>query len=168
MLKMSNRTLTVDQRQFIDELASLLTPWGLPIAAARLYGYLQLQNEPVSLDEIVNDLEISKSNACTAARILESHGNARRVGERGSKRVRYVAGADPGTPLRRQTELLGRMSALIAGRKDIVAKGQARERLHRLSVFHTDLKRAMETVISSHPHDVIAQTRRNISRNARA
>jgi len=149
---MSNTKLSSHQRQFIDELASLLTPWGLPIVAARLYGYLQLQNDPVSLDEIADDLDISKSSACTAARILESHGNARRLGARGTKRVLYIAGADPGTPLRQQTELLGRMSALIAARKDSVAKGEARERLRRLSAFHADLKQAMETAISSTPH----------------
>lgn len=149
MPNMSNNRLSSHQRQFVDELASLLTPWGLPIAAARLYGYLQLQNEPVSLDEIAADLDISKSSACTAARILESHGNARRLGVRGTKRVLYIAGADPGTPLRQQTELLGRMSVLIASRKDAVAKGAARERLRRLSEFHADLKQAMQMAISS-------------------
>jgi len=157
MPNMSNKGLSPGQRQFIDELAALLTPWGLPIAAARLYGYLQLKNAPASLDEIVDDLEISKSSACTAARILESHGNARRLGERGTKRVLYVAGADPGTPLRQQTELLGRMSALIASRKDAVANGEARERLSRLSAFHADLKQAMETAISSNRHKPIGE-----------
>ena len=147
MLNESNHALTAEQRRFIDELASLLTPWGMPITAARLYGYLQVRNEPASLDEIAAELEISKSNACSAARILESHGNARRSGERGTRRVLYAAGADPGAPLRQQAELLGRMSALIAHQKDAVAEGAANERLRRLSAFHANLKNAMEGVI---------------------
>jgi DNA-binding transcriptional regulator GbsR (MarR family) len=119
----------------------------MPITAARLYGYLQLQNDPVSLDEIAADLEVSKSNACAAAKLLEAHGNARRQGERGSKRVLYVSGDDPGAALRRQTELLGMMSALIAERTEAVAAGLARDRLVRLAAFHHDLKTAMESAI---------------------
>ncbi len=143
MQNLSNANLSKPQRQFIDELAMLLVPWGMPITAARLYGYLHLQDGPVSLDEISAALEVSKSNACAAAKVLETHGNAKRQSERGSKRVLYVIGDDPGTTLRRQTELLGMMSDLIAERKDEVAEGAARKRLARLSAFHRDLRNAM-------------------------
>ena len=147
MQNLSNSNLSQPQRHFIDELAMLLLSWGMTITAARLYGYLQLQIGPVSLDEMAADLEVSKSNVCAAAKLLEAHGNARRLGERGSKRVLYVAGDDPGLPLRRQTDLLGMMSALIAERKDDVAEGAARARLTRLAAFHRDLKDAMEGAI---------------------
>ncbi len=141
--------LTKTQREFIDELAVLLVPWGMPITAARLYGYLQLKEEPVSLDQIVTDLEVSKSHISTAARMLETHGNVRRLGERGSKRVFYVAGAHPGTPLAKQIGLLNQMSRLIARRKDSVASGTAIDRLTRLGEFHGDLSRAMEGVATA-------------------
>jgi hypothetical protein len=155
MQNLSNSDLSKQQRHFIDELAMLLLSWGMPITAARLYGYLHLQIEPVSLDKMAADLEVSKSNVCAAAKLLESHGNARRLSERGTKRVLYVAGDDPGMPLRRQTDLLGMMSALIAERKDAVADGIARERLTRLAAFHKDLKTAMEAAILPYkPHNV--------------
>ncbi len=128
----------------------LLVTWNLPITAARLYGYLQLQEGPAALDDITLDLQVSKSNVCAAAKLLETNGNIRRVGERGSKRVLYVAGEDFGTPLRRQTQLLGMMSTLIAARKDKVATGEAKDRLARLSAFHHDLQNAMEGVIMHH------------------
>jgi len=150
MQNMSNGSLSKSQRDFIDELAMLLTAWNMPITSARLYGYLYLQDRPVSLDDITADLEVSKSNACAAAKLLETHGHARRQGERGSKRVFYVIGDDPGTTLRRQTELLGMMSELIAKRKDEVAEGAARERLSRLSAFHADLRNAMLGAIRTH------------------
>ncbi len=150
MQNMSNGNLSPQQHLFIDELAVLLTSWGMTITAARLYGFLQLQDRPVSLDAIAASLEVSKSNACAAAKLLETHGNARRQSERGSKRVLYSIGDDPGTPLRRQTELLGMMSALIAARKDEVADGVARERLARLSAFHNDLRNAMQGAISAY------------------
>ncbi len=142
-------SLTPEQRQFIEELAVLLVAWGMPITAARLYGYLQLKEEPVSLDEIVADLEVSKSHVSTAARMLESHGNIRRLAERGSKRVLYVAGAHPGTPLIKQVMQLHQMASLIARRKEGVASGKAAARLDRLSQFHADLSRAMESVTTA-------------------
>lgn len=147
MQNMSNTTLSAAQRSFIDELAALLTYWSMPANAARLYGYLQIRNEPTSLDDIARDLEISKSNAFNAAKLLEAYGNARRIGERGTKRVLFVAGDDPGAPLRRQTEALGRMSALISAQKDGVATGLAQARLASLAQFHQDLRAAMEQVI---------------------
>ena len=139
--------LSSEQRNFIEELAGLLVTWNMPATAARLYGYLQLCIDPVTVDEIARDLEISRSYAFNAARVLEQHGNARRLGERGSKRLLFVAGDDPGAPLRHQTETLGKMSVLIAARKDAVASGAANERLKRLAEFHHDLKAAMESVI---------------------
>lgn len=140
-------TLSPEQIRFVDDLTALLVTWNMPGSAARVYGYLQLCADPVSLDDIARDLETSKSNAFNAARMLEQYGNARRIVERGSKRVFFVASEDPGAPLRRQTETLGKMSALIAGSTDLVATGEANARLKRLAKFHHDLKTAMESVI---------------------
>jgi DNA-binding transcriptional regulator GbsR (MarR family) len=48
---------------------------------------LLLGAEPTSLNRIMTDLEISKSSASVAARLLEQYTPARRHGERGSKRA---------------------------------------------------------------------------------
>jgi hypothetical protein len=144
---MENSKLSVEQCRFIDDLASLLGAWNLPANAARLYGYLQIINQPVSLDDIARDLGISRSHAHTAAKILEDHHNARRIGERGTKRAFYVAADDPGAPLRPQVETLGRMANLISTRCGDVADGAARARLKQLATFHTALQKAMATVV---------------------
>ena len=146
---MSSSHLTADQIRFIDGLADLLGNWSLSANAARLYGYLQMMNEPVSLDDIARDLEMSRSHAHTAARTLEAHGNAKGITTRGSKRIVYVCGEDPGTPLRRQVTTLGDMSALISASASRVAMGDAALRLARLSVFHKQLQQAMQAVIDS-------------------
>lgn len=143
---MSSNRLTPQQVRFINNLAELLGTWSLSTNAARLYGYLQIMNEPVSLDDIARDLEISRSHAHTAARMLEEHGNARGMATRGSKRIMYVCGDDPGTPLQRQIAALGAMSKLIATASRQVATGEAVERLHRLSDFHARLQNAMQSV----------------------
>lgn len=144
---MSSSHLTPEQIRFIDNLADLLGTWSLSPNAARLYGYLQLMNEPVSLDDIARDLEISRSHAHTAARMLEAADNARAMTTRGSKRIVYVCGDDPGTPLKRQVTALGSMSSLIAASASQVATGDAALRLTRLSDFHGRLQKAMQDVI---------------------
>lgn len=144
---MSTSHLTPEQIQFIDSLAALLGNWSLSTNAARLYGYLQMMNEPVSLDDIARDLEMSRSHAHTAARMLEPYGNAKGITTRGSKRIVYVCGDDPGTPLRRQIATLGDMSALISASVSRVATGDAALRLARLSVFHKRLQQAMQAVV---------------------
>jgi AraC-like DNA-binding protein len=144
---MKNSKLSVEQSRFIDELAALLGAWNMPANAARLYGYLQILNQPASLDDIARDLGISRSHAHTAARALEDHDNARRIGERGTKRAFYVAADDPGAPLRVQVETLGRMANLISSRCGDVADGAARTRLKSLATFHAGLQKAMATVV---------------------
>jgi DNA-binding transcriptional regulator GbsR (MarR family) len=146
-MDMSSSRLSPEQTLFIDDLADLLSTWSLTAHAARLYGYLQIMNEPVSLDDIALDLEMSRSHAHTAARMLEEHGNARSMSTRGSRRLLYVAGDNPGTPLRRQAQTLGRMSELIAARSSIVSDGVAADRLERLAKFHRRLHDAMNAVI---------------------
>src|SRR5579862_9962039 len=139
--------LSQQQLAFIDNLADLLSTWSLPVNAARLYGYLQIMNEPASLEDIARDLEISRSHAHTAAKILEEAGNAKGVPTRGSKLMRYVCGDDPGTPLRRQVVTLGRMSELIASKSAEVSRGEATKRLVRLAKFHRKLQESMLAVI---------------------
>jgi DNA-binding transcriptional regulator GbsR (MarR family) len=144
---MSTSRLSQQQRAFIDSLADLLGAWSMPVNAARLYGYLQIMNEPVGLEDIARDLEISRSHAHSAAKVLEVHGNARGVPTRGSKLVRYVCGDDPGQPLRRQVSTLGRMSELIASKSPDVSLGDAYKRLVRLAKFHRKLQESMQAVI---------------------
>jgi DNA-binding transcriptional regulator GbsR (MarR family) len=148
---MKNSNLSVEQIRFIDDLSSLLGAWSLPANAARLYCYLQLLNEPVTLDDIARDLGISRSHAHTAARVLEGHDNLRRIGVRGSKRAFYLASDDPGAPLRSQAQTLGRMAKLISARTDDIAEGAARARLMQLAAFHMALQQAMESVAVRSP-----------------
>jgi len=53
--------------RFLDQMAMLMAPWGWPRPVGRMYGYLLLQDEPVTLDRIAADLGIAKSNASVVA-----------------------------------------------------------------------------------------------------
>ncbi len=140
--------LTDDQRRFIDEFVTLLAGWNMPANAARVYGFLLFQNEPASLDELAEKLEISKSNACKAAQVLETAGHCRRVGERGSKRVLYVAREDFGTPFLLRTASLGALNRLMGNRGAKVADGAAAKRLVDLAAFYETMQAAMEDIIA--------------------
>jgi predicted transcriptional regulator len=77
------------QGQYIDSHGVLLETFGLPAATGRIFAYLLLHDQPVSLDMMAADLEISKSSASVGARHLVDAGVARRLPQRGSRRVLY-------------------------------------------------------------------------------
>ena len=147
MPNIPNDGLIEAERRFIDDVARLLTPWGVPQTAARLYGYLLLGTEPVDLDRIAADLEISKSSASVAARLLEMYTLARRQGVRGSKRVLYEASDNYEGMLTGQNRMLQEGAALLrAGARD-VASGKARARLEEMAEFYLVTRDAMEAVL---------------------
>lgn len=94
-------------------MATLLAPWGVPATAGRLYAYLVLREEPVSLEQIAADLDMSKAGAWNAARFLEHTNCARRSTERGSKRVFFRLGRDIAPCLLDQLSSLGAIGRLM-------------------------------------------------------
>jgi DNA-binding transcriptional regulator GbsR (MarR family) len=149
MQNLSNTNLTAEQRRFLDEFATLLAGWNMPNNAARVYGYLLFQAEPVSLDEITAGLGISKSNAWTAAKLLESAGHCRRLSETGTKRVLFVAREDFGTPFLLRTASLGALNRLAETSSGKVANGAATKRLKGLARFYDKMQTAMEEIIQA-------------------
>ena len=91
MLNIDRLPLTADQERFLDDMGSFFAGYGLAHPVGRAFGYLLLRNGPVTLDQIAADLQISKSGASTIARALSNFRLARRVPERGSRRIRYEA-----------------------------------------------------------------------------
>ena len=144
---MSKSAARAGQSRFIDDVASLLVPWGMPQTMGRIYGYLLLGAGPVSLDGIAADLEISKSSASVAARLLEKHSLVRRHGERGSKRVLYSASDNYAGLFAERGLMLGKLGVLLEGGAATVAAGAAASRLRAMSRFYRSMREAMETAI---------------------
>lgn len=137
---------TAAQQRFIEDMAGLLMPWGVPQTAARLYGYLLLCPDAVSLDRIASDLEISKSSASVASRQLESYMLARRRGERGSKRVLYEASDNYEGMLTAHNRLLDAMADLLRGNAG-TASGNAGARLQEMADFYGVTRQATEAAL---------------------
>lgn len=142
MPNMSNRS-TKDRQRFVEDVARMLTPWGVPAAAARLYGYLLLCPRPVSLDEITEVLGISKSSASVAARLLESYTLARRHREAGTKRALYAVADDYEHMIRQQNQLLDALAEQLNGGTGIVASRQVNARLAEMAEFYRVMRSAM-------------------------
>lgn len=129
---------------FIDDIARLLLPWGVPPVAARLYGYLLLCPHPVSLDEITRDLSISKSSASVAARLLESYTLARRHREAGTKRALYAVAEDYESMIQRQNRLLEALAAQLNAGAGIAASKRVSARLEEMAEFYRVMRGAVE------------------------
>jgi DNA-binding transcriptional regulator GbsR (MarR family) len=147
MPNIENHRLTDAERRFIDDMSRLLTPWGVPQTAARLYGYLLLCPAPVSLDQISADLQVSKSSASVAARLLEMFTMARRHGQRGSRRVLYEASDNYEGMLNAQNRMLQEGAALLKRGSRTVATGPVRDRLEEMADFYLVTLEAMEAVL---------------------
>jgi DNA-binding transcriptional regulator GbsR (MarR family) len=155
----NNKRLNETERRFIEDVARLMVPWGVPQTAARLYGYLLLSAEPVSLDRITADLEVSKSSACVAARLLEKYTLIRRHGERGSKRVLYDASDNYEGTLSEQNRLLEALSELLRTGEEIVGSGKARDRLEEMASFYEVIRHAMKAALDRWRAQTAAQPR---------
>lgn len=144
---MSNK-IDEDRKRFMEDVARLLVPWGVPPVAARLYGHLLLCPRPVSLDQITEDLGISKSSASVAARLLENYTLARRHSEPGTKRALYAVADDYETMIRQQNRLLDALAAQFNAGAEIAASKAVSERLKEMADFYRVMRGAMEDAMS--------------------
>jgi len=147
MLNMSNDR-GKDERRFVEDVARLLTPWGVPPVAARLYGHLLLCSRPVSLDQITEDLGISKSSASVAARLLESYRLAHRHSEPGTKRALYAVADDYEAMIQQQNRLLDSLSDDLAAGAEIAGSKAVSARLEEMADFYRVMRSAMEDAMS--------------------
>jgi hypothetical protein len=131
MPNIQNRS-SKDERRFVEDVARLLTPWGVPPVAARLYGYLLLCPCPVTLDQIIADLEISKSSASVA----------------GTKRALYAVADDHEAMIRQQNRLLDALAERLNTGAGIAASKTVSARLDEMADFYRVMRGAMEDAMS--------------------
>jgi DNA-binding transcriptional regulator GbsR (MarR family) len=81
--------LNPDTLQFVERMGLAIERLGLTRTFGRLFGLLMVAERPLSLDEIAEQLHVSKASVSTNARSCEELGLARRVGLRGDRRDYY-------------------------------------------------------------------------------
>lgn len=80
--------------RFIGGIGELAAGMGISRVAAQLYALLYLSNRPLSLDEMVEGLKVSKGNVSLNIRALERWGAVKKSWKRGSRKDYYQAELD--------------------------------------------------------------------------
>ena len=139
--------LRAEERQAIEDLASLLAPWGLPLSQGRVYAYVLLNPIPIGLDQIAVDLEMSKAGAWSAATQLERFGHIKRHGTPGSKRARYGPSEDLSAVMTAHSALLGSLGQVFARSAATAVSGVVAARMAELADLHLTVRRTMDDAI---------------------
>lgn len=114
---------------FVTSVGDLLASWNLPHATGRVYGLLLLTEEPISLDSIAAELELSKGAVSTAVRQLDSWGLARVIPQPGSRRLLVEATGGIDSLLEASQARARTLIAALREGEALVRPGPAQERL---------------------------------------
>jgi len=88
------QSAVTDRHAFIERMGLTAESDGLSRIAGRLFGALLLADEPRSLDELAQQLDVSKASVSTEARRLLERGVAERIGKTGDRRDYYALTPD--------------------------------------------------------------------------
>jgi DNA-binding transcriptional regulator GbsR (MarR family) len=89
-----DNTLEQARQHFIQGLSRISQFWGFPKAMGAIYGALYLSPEPLSLDDIVEQVSVTKGAVSTNVRALERLAMVRRHIRIGERKDYYVAEID--------------------------------------------------------------------------
>lgn len=89
-----NDKLEYAQHKFIEGTGKLCASFGLNKLLAQIYALLYLSNKPLSLDEIVERLKVSKGSVSLNIRELDKWGAVKSVWVKGSRKDYYEAEVD--------------------------------------------------------------------------
>jgi DNA-binding transcriptional regulator GbsR (MarR family) len=81
-------------QRFVEAWGAMGSLWGINRSVARVHALLMASEEPISLDEIAERLQISKGNASMSLRELRTFGVVRQVEVPGDRRDFYVTEPD--------------------------------------------------------------------------
>ena len=80
--------------QFVETWGTMGSTWGINNSVARVHGLLIVTDRPWCIDEMVEQLQISKSNVSTSLKELRSWNVVRKVFLPGDRREFYVCEPD--------------------------------------------------------------------------
>jgi DNA-binding transcriptional regulator GbsR (MarR family) len=130
--------MTPSEADFVERVGRHFEADGVPRIGGRLYGFLLLQDEPRSLDELAAGLSVSKASVSTNARLLVQWGIVDRVTRPGDRRDFYTAAPDLVPVLQRRLQRVREVSDLLAAGSRAVPPDRpaAAERLSTMAEFN--------------------------------
>jgi DNA-binding transcriptional regulator GbsR (MarR family) len=76
-------------QQFVERMGVMMEADGMPRIAGRIFGFLLVHTGAFSLDELAEQLQVSKASVSTNARLLEQLGVIERIAAPGDRRDYY-------------------------------------------------------------------------------
>jgi DNA-binding transcriptional regulator GbsR (MarR family) len=115
----------------------------------RLFADLLLQDEPCSLDDLAEHLQVSKASVSSNARLLEQWQVVRRVTRPGDRRDYYVAAHNPGRMLEHWYSRVQEFRGLLTEARQAVPpeSSVAAERLDGMLDFNAEVARYLGELI---------------------
>ena len=132
------RTSKVDDARLriADGFGHQWARYGLALTVGRVFGLLLASDEPLSLDDIAAQLNVSKSGASLAARELERSGIVRRLGTAGSRRVLYEATNEMETSFDATFARIRHSLTLLERSEPLLSAGPGLDRLRVMRELH--------------------------------
>ncbi len=88
-------TITEVHDRFINQWGNMVDAWGLNKTMGQIQALLYITGEPLTADQIMEHLNISRGNVSMNLRDLMNWGVVRREHRKGDRKQYYVAEADP-------------------------------------------------------------------------
>jgi DNA-binding transcriptional regulator GbsR (MarR family) len=138
------------QQRFVEAWGAMGSLWGINRSVARVHALLMANADPISLDEIAEQLLISKGNASMSLRELRTFGVVRQVEVPGDRRDFWVTEPDVWTMFfrilreRKRREFDPALDAVRRLVETPGASGSVRRRLEQMA----DLLTTMDGVAS--------------------
>jgi DNA-binding transcriptional regulator GbsR (MarR family) len=86
--------LSKEHSRFIEKWGSMGVLWGINRSMARIHAFIMLNEEPVDLDTVAGELDISRGNASMSLKELRNWGVIHRIHVSGDRRDFYIAEPD--------------------------------------------------------------------------
>jgi len=149
-------TASPARERFVDLWGSMGVFWGINRSMARIHAYILLSEAPVTLDEVVDQLQISKGNASMSLNDLRNWGVIQRIRQPGDRRDFYLAEPDSWRMIfcivkeRKKREFDPALHALrdLLGEEDIEAFPRVGERLGELEKLLSIADRVAEKFLA--------------------
>lgn len=136
--------------EFIEDLSLIAEAEGVPRIAGRIVGLLLVRHEPLSFDDIVEQLHVSRASVSTNTRLLEARGAIHRVSRLAERKDFFEAGPDFLERLyerRIQRERAGRQIAAKARAALPAGYARTKESLKRMEELYSLMTEATEKVL---------------------
>ena len=140
-----------EHQRFIERMGLAWEQEGLPRIAGRIFGFLLLQDDACSLDDMASALEVSKASISTDARRLEQLNLIVRVSRPGDRRDYYAMAPDvPVRALELKIASMRRMTIAPAERDRIAASVSpaVQARLLAFGAAHEHMIAALERLVA--------------------